>query len=158
MFRDGFVYTDITLSLIRGELRVLGYKLKGSVDTTGLTWKKKKVFQIRSGRAREPFPPPLLHLGEKKFQSLMCFSLQCKHSMHWKKKKRFTAYSGAVCWQTSCCGWCKSLFKCLFFFPHQDHHVVCRVNCYGKRCVSNILLCAQVCLQKNCGDVCIIHG
>lgn len=73
-----------------------------------------------------------------------CFSLQCKTSMHWKKESLQS-------WQTCFFrGWCKITVKCLFF-SHHGHHVVCRVNC----CVSNILRCAQVCLQ-NCGDVCII--
>lgn len=88
MFRDGFVYTDITLSLIRGELRVLGYKLKGSVDTIGLTWKKKKVFQIRSGRARGPFPPPPASSRRKKIpvSHVFQFAVQTLYALKEKKK------------------------------------------------------------------------
>ena len=79
-----------------------------------------------------------------------CFSLQCKTSMHWKKKKKNHCRADRPGFFFR--GWCKITVKCLFvcFFPHHGHHVVCRVNC----CVSNILRCAQVCLQ-NCGDVCI---
>ena len=103
MFRDGFVHTDITLSLIRGELRVFGYKLKGSVDTIGLTWKKKekekeKFFKSDPEKHESLFSPASSR-RKKNPISRVCFSLQCKHSMHWKKKnkKRFTAYSEAVC-------------------------------------------------------------
>ena len=90
MFRDGFVHTDITLSLIRGELRVFGYKLKGSVDTIGLTWKKKekekeKFFKSDPEKHESLFP--LLHRGEKKIQSLVCVSVCSANTLCIGRKK-----------------------------------------------------------------------
>ena len=64
--------------------------------------KKKKVFQIRSGRAREPFSPPLLHRGEEKkipVSQVFQFAVQTLYALEEKKKKKksFTASSGTVC-------------------------------------------------------------
>ena len=90
MFRDGFVHTDITLSLIRGELRVFGYKLKGSVDTIGLTWKKKekekeKFFKSDPEKHESLFP---CFIEEKKKSNLSCvfqFAVQTLYALEEKK-------------------------------------------------------------------------
>lgn len=141
------IYWHHFVTYIRGEL--LGvWKYLESIGSRRRS-RNRSIFFLKYSADHKSLVS-FIKVGKVQFSfHVFQFAVQNLYALEKKKKNHCRADRPGFFFR----GWCKITVKCLFvlFFSPHGHHVVCRVNC----CVSNILRCAQVCLQ-NCGDVCII--